>query len=157
MAEFKSRAQVPKHFGLYSFIWIVGVAILFYYHVTSFAWLLLVGGPAAFGFRNYRINKPFMAAEKTDVQAAAAESEDLKRRKKKYDSESLDVKWAAYRKEISAEEALAKISAIGDKYNIPDSKRVYDLTIYAARTDANGRVTLVDWATIDPERNPRAK
>jgi hypothetical protein len=155
MGEFKTRAQAPKHLDLYGVIWIAGVVALFYYHVAALAWLLLIAGPVWFAVRNYRINKPYMDAEKAQTQAAAAEAQDLKRWKKKYDSECLDVKWAAYRKEISTEEAFEKIAAIGDKYNIPDSKRVHDLTIYAARTDASGRVTMVDWATIDPERNKR--
>lgn len=149
----ESRAKAPRHLDLYGIVWIAAVVALFYFHVAPLAWVLLIGAPVAFAIRNYRINKPYMDAEKAETQAAAADSEDLKRRKRKYDSECLDVKWAAYRNQIGAEEALRQLAAIGDKYNIPDSKRVHDLTIYATRTDPSGRVTLVDWATIDPDRN----
>lgn len=133
-------------------MWIAGVATFFYYHATALAWFLLVGGPAAFAVRNYRINRSYMDAEKAAEQAEVAATEDLKRRKREYDSECLDVKWAAYRGEIANEEGLARIAAIGDKWAIPAHKRVYDLTIYATRTDPNGRVTLVPWEAIDPDR-----
>jgi hypothetical protein len=152
MNGFRSRAQAPKHLDLYGVMWIVGVVTLFYYHATALAWLLLVVGPLAFAVRNYRINKPYMDAEKAAAQAQAGAAEDLKIRKRKYDSACLDVKWAVYRREITNEEGLAQIAAIGDNWAIPSHKRVCDLTIYATRTDDNGRVTLVPWETIDPDR-----
>lgn len=155
MNEFRSRAQAPKHLDLYGVIWIVGVVTLFYYHATPLAWLLVVVGPLAFAVRNHRINKPYMDAEKAVAQTEADLAEDLKLRKRKYDSECLDVKWAAYRGEITKEEGLEQIAAIGDKWAIPSNKRVYDLMIYAARTDPNGRVTLVPWETIDPDRRDK--